>query len=97
VNHTGSRSGAENAMLRLLEGIPSEVARAVACPSGGGLKQTLRDRGITQFDLPAVELSVNLHPIQTGRGLARLVTSRVSLRRSAQRFRADVIHANRVT
>jgi len=95
-NHTGSRSGAENAMLRLLTGLSPEHDRAVACPPEGGLKDALLDRGIEQFDLPSAELSVNLHPLQTGRGLARLLHAGASLFRIARRFRADVIHANSV-
>jgi glycosyltransferase involved in cell wall biosynthesis len=95
-NHTGSRSGAENAMLRLLEGLPPEHARAVACPADGGLKSALRERGIDQFDLPGAELSINLRPVQTARGLLRLLRSALSLRRTARRFGADVIHANSI-
>ena len=95
-NHTGSRSGAENAMLRLLESLPPEHARAVACPAEGGLKTTLRERHIDQRDLPGAELSINLRPIKTARGLLRLLRSAFSLRRTARRFGAEVIHANSI-
>jgi L-malate glycosyltransferase len=95
-NHTGSRSGAENAMLRLLEALPAEHARAVACPPDGGLKAALRERGIDQYDLPGAELSINLRPAQTARGLLRLLRSAISLRRTARRFGADVVHANSI-
>ena len=96
VNHTGFRSGAENAMLRLLEALPPEHERGLACPPEGGLKEAVRERGIEQFDLPSVELSVNLHPVQTCRGLGRLLRSALVLQRVAARWRADVIHANSV-
>ncbi len=96
VNHTGFRSGAENAMLRLLEALPPEHERAVACPPEGELKEAVEERGVEQFDLPSVELSVNLRPVQTGHGLARLLRSALALRRIAARWRTDVIHANSV-
>ena len=95
-NHTGSRSGAENAMLRLLEALPAEHPRAVACPPGGGLKAELERRGIEQFDFTGTEVSLNLHPVQTTRGLARLMRSALALRDTARRYEADVIHANSV-
>src|SRR5207244_12323960 len=88
-NHTGSRSGAENAMLRLLAGLPPEHDRAVACPQEGGWKDALLERGIEQFDLPSAELSVNLHPLQTARGLARLLQPAPSLFRIRPAFRPD--------
>ena len=96
VNHTGARSGAENAMLRLLTALPAEHARAVACPPAGGLKDALGARGIDQFDLPSAELSINLHPVQTARGLLRLLRSALALRSIARRFGTDVIHANSI-
>jgi L-malate glycosyltransferase len=96
VNHTGARSGAENAMLRLLEALPPEYERAVACPPAGGLKDALRQRGIGQYDLTGTEVSLSLHPVRTVRGLARLLRSALSLRATARAFRADVIHANSI-
>jgi glycosyltransferase involved in cell wall biosynthesis len=95
-NHTGARSGAENAMLRLLEALPDKHARAVACPPDGGLKAELRRRGVEQVDLPGMELSFGLHPMQMTRGLVGLARSGLALRRSARRFGADVIHANSI-
>jgi len=83
-------------MLRLLNGLPAEHVRAVACPPEGGLKTALRESGIEQFDLPPAELSINLRPIQTAGGLLRLLRSALSLRRIARRFEADVIHANSI-
>jgi glycosyltransferase involved in cell wall biosynthesis len=96
LNHTGSRSGAENAMLRLLATIPPEHARAVACPPEGGLKQALLERGVPEYDLPGTDISLSLHPVKTPRGLLALLASGIVLRRVARRFGADVIHANSV-
>lgn len=95
-NHTGHRSGAENAMLRLLTAMPPEHSRAVACPPEGGLKEELVRLGIPQYDLAASELSLNLHPLETAVGLRELFGSALDLRRKARVFRADVIHANSV-
>src|SRR5438093_9202175 len=83
-------------MLRLLDGIAAEHPRAVACPPEGGLKVALAERGIDQFDIPGTDISLTLHSVQTVRGLTRLVASGLSLRRTARRFGADVIHANSV-
>jgi glycosyltransferase involved in cell wall biosynthesis len=96
VNHTGARSGAENAMLRLLEHLPAEHERAVACPAGGPLAATLNERGLTHYDIAGTEVSLALHPVRTARGLAGLARSAVGVRRVARRFGADVIHANSV-
>jgi glycosyltransferase involved in cell wall biosynthesis len=96
VNHTGARSGAENAMLRLLEHLPPQHERAVACPPEGGLKASLRERGLAQYDIPGTEVSLALHPVRTTRGLLALVRSALAVRRVARRFGADVIHANSV-
>ncbi|HEX8074055.1 MAG TPA: glycosyltransferase family 4 protein [Thermoleophilaceae bacterium] len=95
-NHTGARSGAENAMLRLLESLPDEHELAVACPPAGPLKAVLRSRGVRQYDLSGTEVSLTLHPVRTPRGLLSLLRSAFTLRGLARRFRADVIHANSV-
>jgi L-malate glycosyltransferase len=96
LNHTGVQSGAENALLRLLDGLPREHARAVACPPDGTLKATLRERGVEQFDLRGTGLSLSLHPIETPRGLLHLLQSALAARGIARRFRADLVHANSV-
>ena len=94
VNHTGSFSGAENAMLRLLEALPDDCERAVACPASGDLKRELEERGIRQWDLRGMEASLGKNPVNTARGIADLVRSGLALRRVARRFGASVIHAN---
>jgi glycosyltransferase involved in cell wall biosynthesis len=96
LNHTGGRSGAENAMLRLLEGLPPEHPRAVACPSNGALARALKERGIRQFELSGTALSFSLHPVKTPLGLFALLRSALALRAAARRYQADVIHANSV-
>ncbi len=83
-------------MLRLLDHIPAAHERAVACPPDGPLRTMLRDRGIDQHDIRGTDVSLTLHPVQTPRGLLRLVRSGFALRRAAREFGADVIHANSV-
>jgi glycosyltransferase involved in cell wall biosynthesis len=68
----------------------------VACPPGGPLQATLRERGIPEYDIPGTDVSLSLHPVHTTLGLLRLGQSALSLRRSARLFDADVIHANSV-
>lgn len=96
VNHTGSGSGAENAMLRLLDSLPAGDVRAVACPLRGPLSGTVRERGYRQFDLPGTDVSLALHPLRTPLGLLSLLRSAVTLRRITRRFEAEVVHANSV-
>jgi glycosyltransferase involved in cell wall biosynthesis len=81
-------------MLRLLDGLPDEHARAVACPSEGRLQAILRERGIDQFPIRGLEASLALHPLRTPLGIAHLLRSAVSLRSISRRFGADVVHAN---
>jgi glycosyltransferase involved in cell wall biosynthesis len=83
-------------MLRLLEGLPPEHARAVACPPRGQLAQALADRGIRQFALSGTALSFSLHPVKTPLGVIALIRSAIRLKAVARRFGADVIHANSV-
>jgi glycosyltransferase involved in cell wall biosynthesis len=96
VNHTGACSGAENAMLVLLEHLPAEHERAVACPPGGNLETKLIDRGIAHYPITGTDVSLALHPVRTARGLASIVHSAFDVLRVARRFEADVIHANSI-
>ena len=93
-NHTPHRSGAENALLRLLEGLPSEHPRAVACPAPGALASALAERAISQYSVPETDISLRLHPIHTPLGLARMTAAAVALRHTIRDFRADLVHAN---
>lgn len=83
-------------MLRLLESLPQEHARAVACPPTGSLPEALDRRGIRRYDFAGTEVSLALHPVRTPVGLAGLLRSAVALRQAAREFGADVIHANSV-
>jgi glycosyltransferase involved in cell wall biosynthesis len=82
--------------LRLLNGLPADLARAVACPPRGPLVDALDARGIERLEIPGTTLSFRLHPVMTARGLLGLARSVVAVRRLAREWRADVIHANGV-
>lgn len=96
VNHTGDCSGAEHAMLRLLDHLSDEHQRAVACPPGGPLKGILRARGIRHFGVTGTEVSFRLHPLVTPRHMLRLLRSSLEIRKAARGMSADVLHANSV-
>jgi L-malate glycosyltransferase len=93
-NHTGTCSGAETAMVRLLESLRDNQDVAVACPSESPLAKTVEEAGIKLFSIPAVDVSLRLHPIWTLRGAGQLGAAGTALRRTANRWRADVVHAN---
>jgi glycosyltransferase involved in cell wall biosynthesis len=93
-NHTGDWSGAEVALLRLINGLSDDHEIAVACPPSGRVAATLDAVGIRRFDLPATDVSLRPHAIRTPAGMARIARAGVALRTAAARHRSDVIHAN---
>jgi glycosyltransferase involved in cell wall biosynthesis len=94
VNHTGAASGAEFALMRLVEGLRDDHGVAVACPSEGPLAELVDAAGAQRFDIPAFEASLRLHPVHTPVGLAKLGAASAVLARLTRRFRPDVLHAN---
>ncbi len=94
VNHTAASSGAELALMRLMEALRAEHSVALACPAGGPLAEQADAADIERFAVPAFEASLRVHPLQTPLGLGRLGAGGVTLARVARRFRADLIHAN---
>jgi L-malate glycosyltransferase len=94
VNHTAASSGAELALMRLMEALRTEHAVAVACPAVGPLADEADAAQIERFALPAFEASLRVHPIQTPLGVVRLGQGGIDLARVARRFEADLIHAN---
>src|SRR5690348_13200827 len=93
-NHTGGFSGAEVSLLRLIQGLRCDHELAVACPDDGPLTAAVDRLGLERFDLPSVDVSLRLHPVQTPRGLVQLTSAGRALAGAAQKFHADVIHAN---
>ena len=96
VNHTSSWSGGEVALMRLVSALRGAHECAVACPATGALPDRLADAGVEHLALPDVDLSLRLHPAQTPRGVAQVAAAGLALRRAAERFRADIVHANSV-
>lgn len=93
-NHTASVSGAEHAMLRLLEAVRDEHEVAVACPEAGALPEALERAGIHRLALPAFEASFRPHPLHTPAGIARLAWGGIVLTTLARRLEAQVLYAN---
>jgi glycosyltransferase involved in cell wall biosynthesis len=93
-NHTGSWSGAEVSLMRVLEGLRRDHDVAVACPHEGRLREAVERTGTDWLDLPDVDVSLRPHPIHTPVGLWQLRSAGVALARASRRWRAHVIHAN---
>jgi glycosyltransferase involved in cell wall biosynthesis len=93
-NHTGSVSGAELALLRLLGGLRAEHQLVVACPDEGRLPAALDHAGIQRTAIPSFEASFRPHPLHTPAGLASLMAGGGALALAARRLRADVLYAN---
>src|SRR5438270_7569713 len=93
-NHTGSVSGAEVVLLRLLESLRAEHAVAVACPDEGPLAEALERAAIARFSAPAFEASFRPHLVHTPAALVRLATGGLTLVQTTRRFEADVLYAN---
>jgi glycosyltransferase involved in cell wall biosynthesis len=94
VSHTAGWSGAEVAMMRLVDALRSDHEICIACPAGGHMAEAVERAGVVQCTLPAVDASLRLDPVWTPIGVNQLALGGVALRRAARRFRADVVHAN---
>lgn len=94
VSHTAELSGAEVVLLRLLRALPRHTARAVACPPRGPLVDALAEEGLLHLPIAGTGLSFRLHPRTTPAGLADLARSAVAVRKHAEDWQADLIHAN---
>lgn len=94
VNHTGAASGAELALMRLVEGLRDEHEVAVACPADGPLADLVDAAAVQRFHVPAFEASLRLHPLHTPVGVARMAAGSAALARVTRRFAPDLLHAN---
>jgi glycosyltransferase involved in cell wall biosynthesis len=94
VNHTAAASGAELALMRLIEALQGEHQVALACPSGGPLADRATAAGIERFGVPPFEASLRLHPLHTPVEVARLGVGGVTLAHVARGFGTDLMHAN---
>ncbi len=95
VSHTATLGGAERSLLRFLDAAPAGVTPAVACPDGP-LAIALAQRGIPRLALRGTSGSLRLHPLHTAQALAEIAAMAGQVRRHAESFRADILHANSV-
>jgi len=93
-NHTGSWSGAEVSLLRVVEGLRKAHEVTVACPGNGPLREALEQSGVRWVPLPTVDVSLRPHPRHTPVGLAQLRNAGAALARAARDCEAQVVHAN---
>lgn len=93
VSHTGGRSGAENAMLRLLDALPDLYERVVALPDGPFVAP-LQERGVRCVALSGTDVSFRLHPVHTPVGLFELARSSWQTMGAVRRSGAQIVHAN---
>lgn len=95
VDHTSLVSGAQRALLDLVEELPASVHPAVMCPAGP-LAEMTRELGVPVLEFGGTSGSLRLHPWQTPRALTEIVASAIALKRAARDARADVVHANSI-
>jgi glycosyltransferase involved in cell wall biosynthesis len=95
VNHTATVGGGERSLLELLQGLPTNILPALACPEGE-LALAARKMGMPVAPIPEMVLSFRLAPVGTTRGLANLVRAAAAVQRAERRFDADLVHANSV-
>jgi L-malate glycosyltransferase len=93
VSHVSLVSGAEGALLDLLEALPARVVPFLACPPG-----PLADRaaaiGVRVVELPEAAGSLRLDSRQLLEAVARIARAGRVLRRQIEEIQPDVIHSN---
>jgi L-malate glycosyltransferase len=94
VSHTGSWSGAEVVMMRLIERLRAHHEVAIACPTRSRTAELARERDVPHYPLPRVDVSLRLDPVWTTIGLSQLAAGGIALRHAVRRFDPDVLHAN---
>jgi glycosyltransferase involved in cell wall biosynthesis len=95
VSHTSVVGGGERSLLDLLDAFDATVSPEVACPEGA-LAVAVRGLDVPVHALPGFDVSFRLHPASTPRGLARMCTAAITLRRIAREQGVDLIHANSI-
>ena len=93
VSHTSLVSGAEGALLDLLEALPEDVSPVVACPPGP-LADVLIARNVTVKRLPEFSASFRLDARGTPHAAVELLIAGQALRRIVRATRPDLVHAN---
>jgi glycosyltransferase involved in cell wall biosynthesis len=95
LNHTALVSGAERALLELLQAPPAGVWPTVMCPAGA-LSRELDSRGVPVFPFRGTDASLRLHPARTTQGVVEMVAARRAVRRAVENVGADLVHANSI-
>lgn len=95
LNHTGTVSGAEHALLTLLSRLPEEIEPTVACPDGP-LASAVKELGIPVVPVSGTSASLRVHPVHTSRAIVEIARTAAVVRRLAQQTRADLVHANSI-
>jgi glycosyltransferase involved in cell wall biosynthesis len=93
VEHTSLISGAEGALLDLLEALPSTVVPTLTCPPGP-LAEVVRAMGVDVVEFSGVSGGLRLHPRHTLRTVRQILSSARVLRRTVAATEADIVHAN---
>ncbi len=94
VNHTCTVSGAERALLQLLDGLRREHQIIAACPKTGALAGEIDRRSVRRRAIPSFEASFRPDLLQTPAGLIRLGAASVAVAGMVRRYRPDVVYAN---
>jgi glycosyltransferase involved in cell wall biosynthesis len=95
VDHTSLVSGAQRALLDLVDGLPSTVAPTVMCPAGP-LAEMVRTLGVRVVEFSGTSGSLRLHPWHTLRAAGEIAVSGRALYAAAAATNADVVHANSI-
>jgi glycosyltransferase involved in cell wall biosynthesis len=95
VDHTSLVSGAQRALMDLIEGLPDTVTPILMCPEGQ-LADMARASGVRVIEFPGTAGSLRLHPWHTLRTLGEILHSARILARVANEVGAAVIHANSI-
>jgi L-malate glycosyltransferase len=95
LNHTGTVSGAEHALLTLLSRLPDRIEPTVACPDGP-LAAAVKDLGIPVVAVSGTSASLRLHPVHTSRAVVEIARTAMGVRSLARDTGADLVHANSI-
>ena len=88
ISHTRSWSGAEAAMMRLVEALRVEHDVAVACPTRSEMTEVARRASVARYPLVPVDVSLRLDPVWTPVGLGQLAIDGALLRHAVRQFRS---------
>src|SRR4051812_32706973 len=82
VDHTSQVSGAQGALLDLLEALPDRVVPTLMCPPGQLAEEAGR-LGVRVVEFPGTSGSLRLHPLRTPQAIAEIAKSGRLLRAAA--------------